>query len=65
MSHQSSPATLLTAAKELYGSAPSAMMISIAGANFDYGDKLSPQMQALLPGLIEQVQTIIRIHDKA
>jgi hydrogenase maturation protease len=64
MSHQSSPSALLQMAKDLYGSAPSALLITITGSNFDYGDKLSPELQALLPRLLEQVKDIIRIHDK-
>ena len=59
MTHHSSPTALLNAAKTLYGFAPPAVLISITGASFDYGDTLSPQLQALLPHIMEQVQTII------
>lgn len=65
MSHQSSPQALLQMAQELYGAAPRTLLITIVGANFDYGDSLSPQLQALLPELIEKIQTIVQSHDKA
>jgi hydrogenase maturation protease len=64
MSHQSSPSALLQMATELYGSAPSALLITITGSNFDYGDKLSPEIAAMLPQLIEQLKDIIQIYDK-
>jgi hydrogenase maturation protease len=59
LSHHGSPAALLHVAKTLCGSVPPALLISITGASFDYGDSLSPPLQALLPTLIEQVRTII------
>ena len=65
MTHQSSPNKLLQMTKELYGSAPETLLITITGANFDYGDKFSPELQVLLPRLVEQVKDIIRNHDKA
>jgi hydrogenase maturation protease len=65
MTHQSSPAKLLQMAKEIYGSVPPTLLITITGADFNYGDKLSPQLEAILPQIIEGVQTIIQSHDKA
>jgi hydrogenase maturation protease len=62
--HTSSPTALLSFAKILYGFAPPATLISITGASFDYGDELSPQIQPLLPHIIQQVQAIIQNHDK-
>jgi hydrogenase maturation protease len=64
MTHHSSPSALLSAAKTLYDFAPPALLISITGASFDYGDTPSPQLQALLPHIIQQVQVIIQNHDK-
>ena len=64
LTHSSNPSTLLNAARTLYGHAPPALLISITGASFDYGDSLSPQLQFLLPAIIGQVQTIIQNHDK-
>jgi hydrogenase maturation protease len=64
MTHHSSPSALLSSAKTLYGFAPPALLISITGASFDYGDTLSPQLQALLPHIIQRVQAVIQNHDK-
>ena len=43
--HQVDPASLLAAAQELYGHAPSAHLLTITGANFGYGEGLSPAVE--------------------
>ncbi len=58
--HHVSPAALLSAAHELYGAKPKGILISIAGAVFDYGSELSPQLNRVLPGLADQIEAIIR-----
>jgi hydrogenase maturation protease len=57
--HNVTPASLLASAQELYGAAPPAIMISITGASFEYGFTFSPQIAALLPQIIGQVEEII------
>jgi hydrogenase maturation protease len=57
--HHSTPATLLTAARELYGNSPAGLLISIVGMSFDYGTELSPQMTNALPHLTEQLIGLI------
>lgn len=57
--HHSTPASLLAAARELYGNAPEGLIISIAGRSFDYGTELSPQMTNALPHLTEQLIGLI------
>jgi hydrogenase maturation protease len=54
--HHLTPASLLGAAADLYGQAPPAWLIAVAGASFDYGSALSPQTAAVLPALVERVQ---------
>ena len=56
--HHVNPGSLLAAAHELYGKAPSGILISITGASFGYGSELSPQLQRKLPALVAQVKTI-------
>ncbi|MEO8391517.1 MAG: hypothetical protein ABI700_00855 [Chloroflexota bacterium] len=51
--------SLLAGAHELYGALPDGIMISIVGAGFDYGCELSPQLQAQLPLIANEVKTII------
>ncbi len=58
--HQVSPATLLGAAHDLYGSTPIGVLISIIGSNFEYGSELSTELNTMLPDLAEQVESIIK-----
>ena len=53
--HQVSPATLLTAARTLYGHAPEALLYSMGGESFDYGEGLSAQVAAALPAMLEAI----------
>ena len=57
--HQVTPSSLLAAARELYGAAPAAILISISGASFEYATELSPVLQARLPQITDQVSAII------
>jgi hydrogenase maturation protease len=57
--HHVTPASLLAAARELYGAAPTGILISIVGAVFDYGSELSPQLNLLLPTIVERVVEIV------
>ncbi len=58
--HNVTPATLLGAARALYGSAPTGLLISVVGDVFDYGTDLSPQLHEMLPEITGQVADIIR-----
>ncbi|HVU12737.1 MAG TPA: hydrogenase maturation protease [Phototrophicaceae bacterium] len=57
--HHVSPAALLSAARSLYGATPAGVLISIVGAQFDYGCELSPELQRRLPKIADQVKEII------
>lgn len=58
--HHVSPGTLLGAVDALYGAKPAGILISIVGADFDYGSDLSQQLNRMLPELAEQVEAIIQ-----
>jgi len=58
--HHVSPGTLLDAAHEFYGAVPEAILISITGADFEYGSDLSPEMNRMLPHITDQIEAIIR-----
>jgi hydrogenase maturation protease len=64
--HNVTPESLLSAAHALYGALPVGVLISIVGAEFDYGSELSPQLQEMLPSIADEVQAIIessvRVH---
>jgi hydrogenase maturation protease len=51
--HQVTPAALLAAAYDLYGTHPKGIVISIPGAHFGYGETLSPEVERLLPGILQ------------
>lgn len=56
-SHQLTPEALLGLAKRLYGRCSEAVLLSVGAASFEYGETLSPAVEAALPALLEQVQT--------
>jgi hydrogenase maturation protease len=55
--HHASPEALLVGARTLYGRAPEAVMISVAGADFSLGAELSPAVSRCLG---EVVATVLR-----
>lgn len=57
--HHNTPASLLSAARELYGRSPAGLIISIVGGSFDYGSELSPQLNSALPHITEQLIGLI------
>jgi hydrogenase maturation protease len=58
--HHFSPATLLGAVKGFYGTCPEAILLSIAGSDFDYGETLSPCVRLAVPLVLLAVEEIIR-----
>ncbi len=58
--HHCTPRTLLAAAKQLCGEAPSAMGLTMAGTSFEVGVGLSPEVQSALPDLLEAAKEIAR-----
>lgn len=58
--HNVSPGALLDAAHKLYGVNPSGILISITGADFEYGSDLSPELRRMLPSIADQIESIIR-----
>jgi len=58
-SHHLTPGTLLATSWKLYGKAPAAYLLSIAGESFDPGEELSAAVQAKLPQLLDRARTIL------
>lgn len=50
--HHLTPASLLAYARALFGASPPALLISVGGESFGYGEKLTPRVEAALPGVI-------------
>lgn len=63
-SHHLTPAGLLGWAKAMYGSYPQAMVFSVSGESFSFGEKLSPAVSAVLRELTEQVCDLVRRREK-
>jgi hydrogenase maturation protease len=53
--HQSSPHSLLTLCKTLYGVAPETAVVTVAGECFELGESLSETVEAGLGGLEEKI----------
>lgn len=56
-SHHLDPAGLLAMAQALYGYAPKAQLITVVGASFDFGEQLSPSVQAALEAVVRLVKS--------
>ena len=61
-SHHLTPASLLAAAEQLYGDAPYAMCITMAGSSFELGQKMSEIATRSLPTLIRLAQEAVDTH---
>lgn len=60
--HSLTPASLLTAAEQLYGDVPEAMCITLAGWSFALGNKVSHHARLRLPELVRQAEVEIEKH---
>jgi hydrogenase maturation protease len=54
--HHVNPGVLLALSEKLFGHLPEAALFSVAGASFDFGQALSPAVEAALPELVRQVR---------
>jgi len=59
VSHQFHPSTVLALAQQLYGHAPQAVLLSLRGYDFDFGEGLSPETAALVAPAVERMQALI------
>lgn len=62
LSHHVHPSALLAYARTLYGTTPTAFLLTIASTAFGYGETVSPGVLATMPALIEEVQTLVTRH---
>ena len=60
--HSLTPSALLSAAEQLYGDAPEAMLLTMAGWSFELGNQLSAGASRSLPKLIQQARDVIERH---
>jgi len=60
--HQLTPASLLSAAKQLYGHVPEAVCVTLAGWSFKLDSELSRRAKMLLPVLVGQARDFVESH---
>lgn len=59
-SHALSPKAVMALAESLYGARPRAVLVTVAGENFEHGESLSAPVQAVLPVLIDRIEAIVQ-----
>jgi hydrogenase maturation protease len=57
--HHVSPSSLLAAARDLYNTCPQAILFSVTGESFGYGQSLSLAVQAAVPRLLAAIEKTI------
>jgi hydrogenase maturation protease len=57
--HHVGPAELLALARELYGAAPPAFVVSVGAADLGPGETLSPEVAAALPAVADAVAGLV------
>ena len=60
-SHHLTPEVLLGLAHKLNGGGPEAVLWSVGAASFEYGETLSPAVEAALPALLEHIYSASRM----
>ena len=59
LTHHLDAGALLALALALYGACAETTQISVSGASFDHGERLSPAVEAALPALLERVGQLV------
>lgn len=59
LSHHMSPSTLMACTRILYGRCPVALLFSVTGESFEFGEGLSPKVRTVLPLLLESVNGVV------
>jgi hydrogenase maturation protease len=58
VSHQLHPCSLLALVEELHGRAPRGVLISVLGHDFEFGEGLSEETAALVPGAVARILSL-------
>ena len=58
-SHHVDPGLLLLLARDLYGAAPHALVVSVGVADMEVGDTLTPAVAAAVPAAAEEVAALV------
>lgn len=57
--HETNPGGLLTVSQELYGRYPDAVMFSVCGKGFEYGEELSTVVTLAIPILLHRIKQLV------
>ncbi len=61
--HQTHPSTILALTQQMYGTAPDAVLLSIVGYDFDFGEGLSPATAALVEPAVTRILALAGVAD--
>jgi hydrogenase maturation protease len=61
-SHHVDPGVLLVLARDLYGSAPDALVVSVGAADMEVDDALTAPVEAAVPAAVEAVAALVAEH---
>lgn len=53
--HDLDPSALVGLAERMFGPAPPVVLVSVSAAKLDHGDRLSPEMRAAMPAVLDAV----------
>ena len=59
VSHQTHPSTVLALTKQMFGVVPEAILLSLIGHDFDFGEGLSQETAALVPQAVDRIVGLI------
>lgn len=59
VSHQTHPSTVLALTKQMFGVTPEAILLSIIGYDFDFGDGLSAETAALVTQAVDRIMELV------
>jgi hydrogenase maturation protease len=65
MTHHMDPAGLVVLARELWGSAPEVVLVSVGVSSLEVGDRLSPLVEGAVPHVADVVAAIVEAHGRA
>jgi len=59
ISHQTHPSTVLALTKQMFGVVPEAILLSLIGYDFDFGEGLSEETATLVPQAVDRIIELV------
>lgn len=60
VAHQAQPSSVLALSQQMHGRAPETLLLSLRGHDFEFGEGLSAETAALVPGAVNRIMEIIQ-----